>query len=581
MQSTDSLDQRDLRTYLRILNKRKLTVGLVTVLVVIIGLGISFLQTPVYTASTQVIFPAQPATSALQTASNQFQPAAETLQRMLSDAQNFAEGDQTNEAAAAALHHKAKVNATISTTADILTLTASSTSNVDAANTTNEYAKAFIKAFVANQVAQYTAQVTALQTSIASLQAKAGDGNGIPQQQAAMTASINSLTQALQQLQAASQLVRNTGPSILQLATVPRTPSSPKLIINGVLALFGGLFLGTALVFLRDRLDDKVDSFREVEENSGGHPVVGIIPLVESWRKDSGHHIALIEDSDSNVAEAYRTLRTSIQFLGLDEPQRIIAMTSSTPDEGKSTATANLAVSFARAGQRVIAVSCDFRRPRLHEFFGLDNDVGATSVLLGQTSLQDALCTVADQPNLRILTAGPRPPNPAEILSLDRARHLVDVLAANADVVLLDCPPVLPVTDTLLISRLCDSMFIIAVAAGTKKNDLRRTYSLLAQVGAPARGTVINRVAPNRLDSTGYGYGYGYGYSSEEEVLDNGLLSRRRSKSAAQVERRFEVDAPAGQDRVPRPGGPNADVTLDGFSIPAHRDSRPSRSQAD
>lgn len=155
-------------------------------------------------------------------------------------------------------------------------------------------------------------------------------------------------------------------------------------------------------------------------------------------------------------------------------------------------------------------MSCDFRRPRLHQFFGLDNNVGATSVLLGEIPLQEALQDVAGQPNLRILASGPVPPNPAEILSLDRVRHLVNVLGANADVVLLDCPPVLPVTDTLLVSRLCDSVFVLAVAAETKKNDLRRTYGLLAQVGAPARGTIINRVAAARLDYSGYGYGYGY-----------------------------------------------------------------------
>ena len=282
-----------------------------------------------------------------------------------------------------------------------------------------------------------------------------------------------------------------------------------------------GVILGVGLAFLRDRLDDKVKSLSDVEESSGGLPILGTIPMVESWRKGSAPHVAFREDAESVVSEAYRTLRTSIQFLGIDTTQRVIGITSSTPDEGKSTAAANLAVSFARAGQRVVVVSCDFRRPRLHLFFNLDNEVGATSVLLGQATISDALRTVSVEPNLRLLASGPLPPNPAEILSLDRVRQLIDVLTTNADVVLLDCPPVLPVTDTLLISRLCDSLLVITVAAGTKKGDLRRTYELLAQVQAPVRGTVVNQIPKRGAYADLYGYGYGYGHQGKYDTQEN------------------------------------------------------------
>jgi capsular exopolysaccharide synthesis family protein len=310
--------------------------------------------------------------------------------------------------------------------------------------------------------------------------------------------------------------VTQTGPSIVNAALPPTSPSSPRPKRNALLALVLGVILGTGLAFLRDRLDDKIKSPADVEASSGGLPIVGTIPIVEVWRKVSAPHIAFFEDTDSNVSEAYRTLRTSIQFLGLDHPQHVIGITSSIPTEGKSTAAANLAVSFARAGQRVVVVSCDFRRPRLHEFFGFDNEVGATSVLLGQSTLTAALRTVPDEPNLRVLTSGPVPPNPAEILSLDRVRQLINVLATNAEMVLLDCPPVLPVTDSLLISRLCDSMLVIGVAAVTKKGDLRRTFELLAQVQAPVRGTILNRMPPRGTYAGGYGYGYGYGYSKTD-----------------------------------------------------------------
>lgn len=554
MPSNPRPEEGDLKSYLRVLNRRKLTVALVTSIMLAGGLGISFVQKPSYTATTQVLLPAESAASALQPANLQLQPAAELLLRVLSDAQHFATGDQTKQAAQALLHQAAAVTVGTTASADILTFTATNGRSTEAAKIANTYAQAFITQYVANQVSKYTGQVTALQASIAKLSSTGSNRSVGPQEQAAATASINSLTQALQQLQAASQLVRNTAPSVVNAAIPPSSPSSPKPVRTGVLGLFLGLLLGLGVAFVRDHLDDKVDSLRDVEENSESNPVVGVIPLVESWRRDTAHHLALVEDSGSNIAEAYRTLRTSIQFLGLEESQRVIGITSSTANEGKSTATANVAVSFASAGQRVIALSFDFRRPRLHRFFGLDNQVGATSVILGQVPLQDALQNVKGQPNLRILASGPVPPNPAEILSLDRVRQLVATLADNADIVIIDCPPVLPVSDTLLISRLCDSLYVLMVASSTTKNNLRRTYTLLSQVSAPARGTIINKVSATRGDASGYGYGYGYyDYSPEDESKEKRILPGRRPKAPANGERREaslgRIKAGVGADR--------------------------------
>jgi capsular exopolysaccharide synthesis family protein len=166
-------------------------------------------------------------------------------------------------------------------------------------------------------------------------------------------------------------------------------------------------------------------------------------------------------------------------------------------------------VSFARAGQRVIIVSGDLRRPRIHNFFDAPNDSGLTSIILGELSADEALHEVTGEPRLRVLASGPIPPNPAEVLSLERVRTLIDTIAMTADIVLIDCPPVLPVTDALLISRLVDGMLIVASAGNTKKRDLERACELLRQVGAPLLGTVLNRVPPR----AGYGYDYGYYYS--------------------------------------------------------------------
>ena len=216
----------------------------------------------------------------------------------------------------------------------------------------------------------------------------------------------------------------------------------------------------------------------------------------------------MLETPTSQAAEAYRSMRTAVQFLGLDKPLKVIGITSPAAGDGKTTTIANLAVSFARAGQRVVVVSGDMRRPRIHTFFGVANDTGLTSVLLDHEPAGHGLRTVEGEPYIRVLASGPIPPNPAEVLSLDRVRTLIADIAQGAEIVLIDCPPTLPVTDALLLSRLIDGMLIVASAGVTKRRDLQRTCELLRQVGAPLLGTILNRV-PAR---GGYGYDYGYYY---------------------------------------------------------------------
>lgn len=504
----------DLREYLQILRRRWLSIALTVIVVLAVALAYSFVKSPTYTASAKVLLPQQQVNSALNPGSAQL-PASDALQRSLSDEQQFAEGQATKSAATTKLGFKANVTVTASTTSDLLTFTANSGSQAQAAAIANAYANGYIKARLASEVAKYTDQVTALQSSISALQAKATALPAADPQQAALQQSVNSLTQSVQQLQAAAQLATQSGPTVLTAATPPTSPSSPQPVRNGILGFVVGLLLGIGVAFVTERLDEGIRSRQDAEVAAGGLPVVGLIPMVDSWRPAGSHHLALVEDSTSHVSEAYRTLRTSIQFLSIDEPKHVIGVTSPGPDEGKSTTVANLAISFARAGQRVIVVSCDLRRPRLHVFFGVDNSVGFTSVLAGQSPLAEAMKPMPDEPGIKVLTSGPVPPNPAELLSLDRVREIVDALSDNCDVVLLDCPPVLPVTDTLLISRLVDGMMVVGSARTTSKRDLRRCVELLEQVTAPMMGLILNRVPQDGGYAYGYGYGYGYRYDSE------------------------------------------------------------------
>ncbi len=536
------------REYLVVLNRRRVTIALSVLVVVATAIGLSLVQKPAYSASAEVIVPVQPASSALNPTAQQL-PEAYASQRSLVDEQQFAQGDDVRKAATAELGYRATVTVTSSATSDLLTFNARSAKKAAAAMIANAYAHGFIRARTTEKANQYTNQVTALQTSIGQLQAKAAVLPSKDPQLPALQQSVMSLTISIQQLQASGQLVAQTGPTVVSDAKVPISPVSPKPVRNVILALVVGLVLGLALALLVDRIDDSIKSREDVERSTGQLPILGMIPVIEGWRKREETHVILVESPTSVAAEAYRTLRTSVQFQAIDRQLKVIGITSAVAEEGKTTTIANLAVSLSHSGQRVIVVSCDLRRPRIHHFFGQEHGIGLTSVLLGDVSALEAIQPVEGQPRLRLLSSGPIPPNPAEILSLDRSRALVDWLASQADTILLDCPPVLPVADSLLLSRLVDGMMIVASAQTTKRRDLRRAVGMLRQVGAPITGIVLNCVPQAR----GYEYGYYYsGYGSERTTDASSLTEEANGVRRAQRSQ----DQPGGPTRT-RPATPS------------------------
>lgn len=503
--------QTDLRDYVRVLRRRWISVALTTGVVLLAALAYSLLSEPTYTATATVLVPEAQANAAMQSQSSGAQnPTA--LERSLSDDQEFATGDAVRDAATRALGHPADVRVGESNSSDILTFTAHSATKADAPHIANAYAQAFIDERRANQVDQYTQQISALQGSIAKLQARQAALPASSPQRTALAQSIATLTQTIDQTQAATELATQIGPTVIAKAAAPMSPSSPKVVRNVVLGILTGLFLGVVLVFARDRFDDRIHSLAEAEQAANGRSVVALLPFVSDWESRESRHLALAEDPASGVAEAYRTARTAIQFMGIGKPAKLLAVTSALPDEGKTTTVANLALSFARAGASVIVVSCDLRRPRLHEFFGVSNDRGLTSVLLGEVEIEDVLSKPTDESQLFVLPSGPVPPNPAELLSLEGTRRIITDLASRADIVLLDCPPVLPVADALIVSQWCDGILVLASANATSTRRLGRTLDLLDQVNAPVMGLLLNRVP---FDAQSYQYEYGtYGYSN-------------------------------------------------------------------
>lgn len=193
----------------------------------------------------------------------------------------------------------------------------------------------------------------------------------------------------------------------------------------------------------------------------------------------------------SPVAEAYRQLRTNIQFSSLDNPVRTLLVTSTGPEEGKTTTLANLAVTIAQTGSQVTLVDCDLRKPSLHDLFGLSSEPGLTNVLLGADEIPYQNCGIE---NLRILTAGPLPPNPSEMLGSRRMSEVIVQLKSEADYVLFDTPPVVIVTDAAVLATRVDGVLLVVSAGKTRRELAQRAKSLLDKVNAPLLGVVLNNV---------------------------------------------------------------------------------------
>lgn len=221
-------------------------------------------------------------------------------------------------------------------------------------------------------------------------------------------------------------------------------------------------------------------------------------------------------DPKSVAAEAYRILRTNLQFTNPDRPLRSILITSPTVGDGKSTVAANLAVSFAQVGCSVIIVNADLRRPSVHKMFQVPDGVGLTSVLVGQATVKEAL-RETHVPNVRLLTAGPTPPNPAELLESKRMLSVMEELKEHADIILYDAPPVTVVTDAGLLAPHVDGCVLVVSVGVTQREMARVALEQLHRVGGRILGVVVNRV------HHGSGYYYYYYYSAEDKSLASGL----------------------------------------------------------
>jgi len=294
---------------------------------------------------------------------------------------------------------------------------------------------------------------------------------------------------------------------IEQRAKIPSEPVAPRPVLNIALGAFIGGLLGVGLALLRETLDNTVKN-RDTLEAISGTGLVGVLPLDKTRRLKP----ALSFDSDNSPsAEAYRKLRTNLQFLSVDNPPRLILVTSSTPNEGKSTSAINIALALAEADNNVLLIDGDMRRPSLHKYLSLVGSVGFSTVLSGGASLDDVL-QKTQFPRLTVLTAGSIPPNPSELLGSLAAKKILGELRDRFDYAIIDSSPLLAVTDGAILAAEVDGTILLVRAGKTKRDQLAHSVKMLTDVGATILGAVLSFVSPS--GSSGYGYGYGYGYYS-------------------------------------------------------------------
>lgn len=287
-------------------------------------------------------------------------------------------------------------------------------------------------------------------------------------------------------------------------ATIPSAPVKPNKILNIGLGLILGLLVGVGVVVLRDVLDNTVKGPRDFE--ALGVPVLGLVPFDKRTPKAP---VAFRTDPHSSRSEAYRQLRTNMQFVNIDHPAKIIAVTSAVPGEGKSTTALNLAAALAEAGFRVCLIEADLRRPTLAKSLGLVADVGFTTVLIGQAPIEAVLQNAGR--NLAVMTSGPVPPNPSELLISDHASSIIQQISEKVDYTIIDTAPVLPVADGAEIAARADATLVVHHAGKSTKDQAARSIETLAKVGVRPVGVILNMITRSR-GTYDYNYGYYYAY---------------------------------------------------------------------
>ena len=407
---------------------------------------------------------------------------------------------------------------------NVLNITVAASDPAFAAKAANEYVSAYIK-FTTDRFANQTqqeevilqSQRTTLQSEINQIETQIATNSATSASNAALNTQLDSYVAQLDAV-VASLTQLQLGQTQVPAGALPVTPAvsnlkpiSPKPLIDALLAVLLGLLLAIGLALLLDFFDDRIRSKEQLQAVAEGLPLLGEIPLFENWKDQPDNAIIAVVRPRSGAAEAYRSLRTAIQFIGFDsERANVIQITSPLENEGKTTTVIDLAVTMASGGTRVAVVSCDLRKLGIHKFFKTNNSKGLSSVLAGTETLDSVVVAFEEFANLICVPSGPIPPNPSELLGSPKLVDVFETLRLTNDIILVDSPPVLPVTDAIVVAQVVDFVVLLSRVNQTRVRAVARALELLSNVDAPVKGLVLNAVTPHSSGNRYGGYG-GYG----------------------------------------------------------------------
>jgi succinoglycan biosynthesis transport protein ExoP len=513
-----------LRDYVRTLRQRSWIIVFLVLLAVLASIGYSKLQKPMYTGTAGLLLTPQLSTTVLEATDPGAALTGSTDTVDVPTDTQVIESASVREKVATTVKNPPTVTVTQVGSTNVVSISTSSHVPAVAAAAANAYARDYLAVQQSQSVASLksasklvSSQIAAVSSQIASIDQTIAGSTGssavaLESHLSALETQLATYQQELGQYSFDASL--NTGGGqVITPATVPTSPSSPKIVEDAVIAGLLGLLIGIVIALLLEYFDDRIRTKQEFDGVAEGIVTLGTIPVISEWKDKKNPIIVTISQPHSSAAESYRSLRTAIQFIALDRQTRLVQFTSPTAADGKTTTLANTAVTLNQAGLRVIVVCCDLRRPRVHEFFGLKNDVGLTSVLLGNVTLVDAVQEVPGFSGLHLLASGPKPPNPSELLASPKTRKLLEGLAEISDIVLIDSPPLLPVTDPSILATLVDSVVLVVSLGTSTRTNVRAALGNLARVDAPLVGIVLNRVP----QSDSYAY-YRYGNASSEPL---------------------------------------------------------------
>jgi capsular exopolysaccharide synthesis family protein len=470
LQSTQGDPDLDLSDYLRILRRNWILIVASTLLGILLGGAASVLSKPIYTSDTQLFVAIQGSGSV----------------------QELQQGNTFSQARVQSYVKTVETPVVLQPAIDALGLPVT-----------------------ADELSQRVQATSDLNTVLINISVQ----DSSPVQSAAIAQEVaRSLIRAVEELETPKS--GGSSPvslSIIKPAIAPASPSAPNTRLNLLLGVIAGLAMGAAATALRTKLDSRIRGEADLRRITDA-PLLGGI----SFDSDATKKPLLTQAApQSPRAESFRQLRTNLQFANVSGEARTVLITSSVPGEGKSTTATNLAIALAQAGQTVCLVDADLRRPMINEYLGLDRNAGLTTVLVGAADVNDVLQPWGDD-NLFVLASGQIPPNPSELLGSGEMKQLILRLENAFDSVIIDEPPLLPVTDAAVLSQHVGGVVVVVGSQRIKQKDLQKSLNALDMVKSNILGIILNRIPTSGPDAYAYSY---YSHDSEQESL-----TKRNSK---------------------------------------------------